>query len=131
VIITAGGPVEQPCWSEPWTTFLTLLAQVAPWTGNDAFSLLSVLTIAAAVFVTCVRGTVDWRVTVLVAPALLLAPAQLLDVVSVISFVTGGSFFAVLAVLELGSLVLAILVWPVAIASWRGRVRRASRAAAG
>jgi hypothetical protein len=30
--------------------------------------------------------------------------------------------------LFLGSLLFAVLVWPAAIASWRGRVRRASRA---
>ena len=32
------------------------------------------------------------------------------------------------AVLSLGNLLFAVLVWPVAIASWRGRVRRASHA---
>jgi len=31
-------------------------------------------------------------------------------------------------VLSLGSLLFAVLVWPVAIASWRGRVRRSSHA---
>lgn len=84
-----------------------------------AFSLLGVLAIAVAVVVTRVRSTVGWRVAVLVATGLLLDLAS--------TFPLMGSLTATV-VLLLGSLLFAVLVWPVAIASWRGRVRRASRA---
>ena len=80
----------------------------------------SVLALAVAVVVTRVRGTVGWRVSALVA-----APALLLDAAS-IPF--GGAVSTATVVLSLGSLLFAVLVWPVAIASWRGRVRRSSHA---
>jgi hypothetical protein len=84
-----------------------------------AFSFLGVLTLAVTVVITRVRGTVGWRVSALVA-----GPALLLDAVA-IPF-AGSSTASV--VLSLASLLFAVLVWPVAIASWRGRVRRSSNA---
>ena len=95
-----------------------LVRPSASLTGS-AFTLLGVLALAVAVIATRVRGTVGWRVSALVA-----APAFLLDAVS-IPF--AGSLTAT-AVLSLASLLFTVLVWPVAIASWRGRVRRVSHA---
>jgi hypothetical protein len=85
---------------------------------GPAFSLLGVLAIAVAVVVTRVRSAVGWRVAVLVAAGL---PLDL----GSIPFV--GSLAATV-VLLLGNLLFAVLVWPVAMASWRGRARQASRA---
>lgn len=68
------------------------------------------LAIAVAVVVTRVRSTVGWRVAVLVAAGL---PLDLAN----IPF--AGSLTAAV-VLLLGNLLFAVLVWPVAIASWRG-----------
>jgi hypothetical protein len=81
---------------------------------------ISVLTIAVAVVVTHVRDTVDRRVAALVAPVLLVDAAS-------IPFEFDGISTATV-VLSLASLLFAVLVWPVAIASWRGRVRRSSHA---
>jgi hypothetical protein len=101
-----------------FTAVVYLVKPSASLTGSG-FTLLGVLALAVAVVVTRVRGTVGWRASPLVA-----APAFLLDAVS-IPF--AGSLTAT-AVLSLGNLLLAVLVWPVAIASWRGRVRRSSHA---
>ena len=87
--------------------------------AGSAFTLLGVLALAVAAVVTRVRGIVGWRVSALVA-----APALLLDAVA-IPF--AGSSTAT-AVLSLGSLLFAVLVWLVAIVSWRGRVRGVSHA---
>jgi hypothetical protein len=86
--------------------------------GDLAFRLLGVLAIAVAVAVTCVRGPVGRRVAGLVATALVpsLAGIPLRDVP------------AVILVPILVSLLAAVLVWPVAILSWRGRARGASGA---
>jgi hypothetical protein len=81
---------------------------------------ISVLTIAVAVVVTHVRDTVDRRVAALVAPVLLVDAASIPFEFKGISTAT--------VVLSLASLLFAVLVWPVAIASWRGRVRRSSHA---
>jgi len=81
---------------------------------------ISVLMIAVAVVVTHVRDTVDKRVAALVAPVLLIDAAS-------IRFEFGGISTATV-VLSRASLVFAVLVWPVAIASWRGRVGRSSHA---
>ena len=89
----------------------------APLAG-PALSLLGVVAIAVAVVVTRVRSTAGWRVAVLVAAGLPLDLA---------SIPFAGSLAATV-VLLLGNLLFALLVWPVAIASWRGRARRASRA---
>ncbi len=85
-----------------------------------AFSLLGVLAIAVAAVVTRLRSTVGWRVAVLVAAGLLLDLAS--------TYPLGAGDLTAIVVLLLGSLVGAVLVWPLAIASWRGRVRRTSRA---
>jgi hypothetical protein len=81
---------------------------------------ISVLTIAVAVMVTHVRDTVDRRVAALVAPVLLVDAASIRFEFEGISTAT--------VMLSLASLLFAVLVWPVAIASWRGRVRRSSHA---
>jgi hypothetical protein len=82
---------------------------------NDlAFRLLGVLAIAVAVAVTRVRGPVGRRVAGLVAAGVLPSLAVAIPVPEL------G------LVVVLVSLLVAVLVWPVAIASWRGRVRRAS-----
>jgi hypothetical protein len=87
--------------------------------AGSASTLLGVLALAVAVVVTRVRGAVGWRVSALVA-----GPPLLLDAVSV---PFAGSSTAT-AVLLLGSLLFAVLVWPVTIVSWRPRVRRSSHA---
>ena len=84
-----------------------------------AFRLLGVLAIAVAVAVTCVRGPVGRRVAGLVATGLLPSLAVTIPL---------RDDPAVIPVLLLVSLLGAVLVWPGAIVSWRGRVRRASRA---
>jgi hypothetical protein len=81
--------------------------------ASAAYGLLSALAIAVALAVTRVRGLADGRVTVLIAIGFLLdldpfAGTLLSDVV-----------------LLLGTLLLTLLVWPVAIASWKKRPRRA------
>ena len=81
---------------------------------------ISVLTIAVAVVVTHVHDTVDRRVAALIAPVLLIDAASIPFEFEGISTAT--------VVLSLASLLFAVLVWPVAIASWRARVRRASHA---
>ena len=93
------------------------LADPAAPLGDLAFRLLGVLAITVAVAVTCVRGPVGRRVAGLVATALLpsLATIPLRDVP------------AVLPVPILISLLAAVLVWPVAIVSWRGRAERRRR----
>ncbi len=87
--------------------------------GDLAFRLLGVLAIAVAVAVTCVRSPVGRRVAGLVATALLpsLATIPLRDVP------------AVIPVPILISLLAAVLVWPVAIVSWRGRAESRRRLA--
>jgi hypothetical protein len=86
--------------------------------AGSTFSLLGVLAIAVAVVVTRIRTTVDRRVLVLVAAALLLDLAN--------AFPTADLTASL--VFLLGSLLFVVLVWLVAIASWRGRIARASRA---
>jgi hypothetical protein len=81
---------------------------------------ISVLTIAVAVVATHVRDTADRRVAALLAPVLLIDAASIRFEFHGISTAT--------VVLSLGSLLFAVLVWPVAIASRRGRVRRSSHA---
>jgi hypothetical protein len=93
------------------------LADPAALSGDLAFRLLGVLAIAVAVAVTCVRGPVGRRVAGLIATGLLPSLAATLPY----PFYGGPAPWLVI-------LVVAVLVWPVAILSWRGRVRRASRA---
>jgi hypothetical protein len=85
--------------------------------GDLTFRLLGVLAIALAVAVTRVPGPVGRRVAGLVAAGLLPSLAA-----TVPSRLYGG-LAAWLVIL-----LVAVLVWPVAIVSWRGRVRRAPRA---
>ena len=85
-------------------------------TGDLAFRLLGILAIVLAVAVTRVRGPVGWRVAGLVAAGL------------------GPSLAVFLADIAppgwtlLVDLLVAVLVWPVAIVSWLGRVGPAARA---
>jgi hypothetical protein len=83
-----------------------------------AFRLLGVLAIAVAVAVTCVRGPVGRRVAGLVATGLLPSLAVTIPLRDVP---------AVFPVPLLVSLLIAVLVWPVAIVSWRGRGRAERR----
>ena len=96
------------------------LADPAAPLGDLAFSLLGVLAIAVAVAVTCVRGPVGRRVAGLVAAGLLPSLAVSIPLRDVP---------AVFLVPMLVSLLAAVLVWPVAIVSWRGRAERRRRLA--
>jgi len=83
--------------------------------ANLAIGSFSALVIAAAMAITRVRGPVDKRFVVLLAPGLL---------VNIVGYFTGTiTAGEVIVVLDL---VLALVVWPVAIASWRGRAPRAA-----
>jgi hypothetical protein len=75
--------------------------------GDLAFRLLGVLAIAVAVAVTCVRGPVGRRVAGLMATGLLPSLALTIPLPDVPA--------AILVIL-----LAAVLVWPVAIVSWRG-----------
>jgi hypothetical protein len=74
-----------------------LVSPAAPL-SDHFFGLLDVLSIAVAIVVSRVRGAVGGRVAALI----------------VAGFLPG-----------LGSLLVAVLVWPLAIASWKRQVRRA------
>ena len=97
------------------------LADPAAPLGDLAFRLLGVLAIAVAVAVTCLRGPVGRRVAGLMATGLLPSLALTIPVRDVP---------AVIPVPLLVSLLAAVLVWPVAIVSWRGRAERRRRLAA-
>ena len=94
--------------------FIVQLVHPAAPLGDLAFRLLGVLAIAVAVAVTRVRGPVGRRVAGLVATGLLPSLAATLP------YSLSGGLAYVLVIL-----VVAVLVWPVAIVSWLGRVRRA------
>ena len=96
------------------------LADPAAPIWDLAFRLLGVLAIAVAVAVTCVRGPVGRRVAGLVAAGLLPSLAVAIPLRDVP---------AVFPVPVLVSLFAAVLVWPVAIVSWRGRAERRRRLA--
>jgi hypothetical protein len=98
------------------------LADPAAPIWDLAFRLLGVLAIAVAVAVavTCVRGPVGRRVAGLVATGLLPSLAVTIPLRDVP---------AVFPVPVLVSLFAAVLVWPVAIISWRGRAERRQRLA--
>jgi len=85
--------------------------------GDLAFRLLGVLAIALAVAVTRVRSPAGRRVAGLVATGLLPSFEVTLP------YPLYGGLASLLVIL-----VVAVLVWPVAIVSWLGRVRRASHA---
>jgi hypothetical protein len=101
---------------------IVLMVRASVPVAASTVSLLDItaLTIAVAVVVTYGRDTVDRRVAALLAPVLLVDAAS-------IPFEFDGISTATV-VLSLASLLFAVLVWPVAIASWRGRVRRSSHA---
>ena len=88
-----------------------LVSPGGPLTG-PVFSLLDVLAIVIAVAVTRKCGTAGGRVAVLIATGLVIGLAG--------GFPFAGSLADDVVVL-LGNLLFAVLVWPVAIASWRGR----------
>jgi hypothetical protein len=96
------------------------LADPAAPIWDLAFRPLGVLAIAVAVAVTCVRGPLGRRVAGLVATGLLPSLAVTLPLLDVA---------AGIPVLLLVSLLAAVLVWPVAIVSWRGRAERRRRLA--
>jgi hypothetical protein len=96
------------------------LADPAAPIWDLAFRLLGVLAIAVAVAVTRVRGPVGRRVAGLVATGLLPSLAVTIPLRDVP---------AVFPVPVLVSLFAAVLVWPVAIISWRGRAERRQRLA--
>ena len=91
------------------------LADPAAPVGDLAFRLLGVLAIAGAVAVTRVRGPVGRRVAGLVAPGLLPSLAVAIP----LRDEPAGFLVSMIVIL-----LVAVLVWPVAIVSWRGRVRR-------
>jgi hypothetical protein len=84
--------------------------------GDLEFRLLGVLAIAVAVAVTCVRVPVGRRVAGLMATGLLPSLATTIPLSDVPAVI-----LMPLTVILLGN----VLVWPVAILSWRGRVSRA------
>ena len=92
--------------------------------GDLAFSLLGVLAIAVAVAVTRVRGPVGRRVAGLMATGLLPSLA--------VTDLSGRRVVPAVFLVPnplLVSLFAAVLVWPVAIVSWRGRAERRRRLA--
>jgi len=91
------------------------LADPAAPIWDLAFRLLGVLAIAVAVAVTCVRSPAGRRVAGLMAAGLLPSLAVTLPVRELY------------LVIVLVSLLAAVLVWPVAIVSWRGRGRAERR----
>jgi hypothetical protein len=91
------------------------LADPAAPVGDLAFRLLGVLAIAVAVAVTRVRGPVGRRVAGLVATGLLPSLAVAIP----LRDEPAGFLVSMIVIL-----LVAVLVWPVAIVSWRGRVRR-------
>jgi hypothetical protein len=101
----------------PW---IVQLADPAAPVGDLAFRLLGVLAIAVAVAVTRVRSPVGRRVAGLVAAGLL---PSLAVTIPLFDYPGGWDLVPLLVIL-----LVAVLVWPVAIVSWLGRVRRASRA---
>jgi hypothetical protein len=100
------------------------IQDAAQTTGDLAFRLLGVLAIAVAVAVTCVRVPVGRRVAGLVATGLL--PSLAVTIPLLIPLPGVPWVFLVLL-----SPLAAVLVWPVAIVSWLGRVRRAGLAPRG
>jgi hypothetical protein len=109
-----GGSTGAPAaaaWRFGFPAIVQLVHPAAPL-GDLAFRLLGVLAIALAVAVTRVPGPVGRRVAGLVAAGLLPSLAFAIPLVDPLLVI----------------LLVAVLVWPVAIVSWLGRARRASRA---
>jgi hypothetical protein len=101
-----------------WSSVMVLLSSSAQWPGS-AWWPLDVLALVAAIVLTRVPGTAGGRVAALVAIGLLPGLAG--------DFSFAGNQTAYMVFL-LGSLLVAVLVWPVAITSWKGRVRRTHQA---
>ncbi len=95
----------------PFGNVPVVLASLAACSLALSPGLLRGLAIAVAVAVTCVRSPAGRRVAGLAATGLLPSLAVTLPLL--------------FSVLMLISLLVAVLVWPVAIVSWRGRVRQA------
>ena len=100
-----------------FTSVVLLLSPSAQLSG-PVFSLLDVLVIAVAIVVTRVPGPAGSRVAALVAAGLVPGLASTFTSPFV------GDLTATVVSL-LGTLLVAVLVWPLAIASWKGQVRRA------
>jgi hypothetical protein len=101
-----------------WSSVVFLLSLSAPL-SDPFFRLLNVLALAVAIVLTRIRGTAGGRVAALVATGLLPSLAS--------AFSFAGSL-TVDMVTVLSTLLVAVLVWPVAIASWTRRVRRTHQA---
>jgi hypothetical protein len=98
--------------------FPALVLLVSPFMSwpDYTWNILGTLAVAAAVIATCARGPAGGRVAVLVAAGPLAGLAGSLPFLSAV---------AATVVSMLPSLLIAVLVWPVAIASWKGTVSRA------
>jgi hypothetical protein len=92
-------------------------------TGDLAFRLLGILAIVLAIAVTRVPGPVGWRVAGLVAAGLVPSLAGLVPSLAVLLADIAPPGWTLLV-----DLLVAVLVWPAAIVSWRGRVGPAARA---
>ncbi len=103
-----------------WPSAVLLLYPAAPL-SDPAFRLLDVLAIAVVIVVSPSRDTAGSRVAALIAAGLLPGLASTLTLL-----IAGDQTAAV--VIVLGSLLVTALVWPLAIASWKGQARRAQRA---
>jgi hypothetical protein len=101
-----------------WSSVVSVLSPSAHLPGS-AFRLLDVLALAVAIALTRIPGTPGGRVAALVATGLL--PGLAGD----FSFPDNQTVYAVFL---LGSLLAAVLVWPVAITSWTRRARRTHQA---
>jgi hypothetical protein len=92
-------------------------------TGDLAFRLLGILAIVLAIAVTRVPGPVGWRVAGLVAAGLVPSLAGLVPSLAGLLADIAPPGWTLLV-----DLLVAVLVWPAAIVSWRGRVGPAARA---
>jgi hypothetical protein len=86
--------------------------------AGQARAVLDVLAIAVAIVVTRVPGPAGGRVAALITAALLPGLASTFT-----SPFVGDLTATVMSLL--GTVLVAVLLWPVAIASWKGQVRRA------
>jgi hypothetical protein len=102
-----------------WPSIVLLLNPAAPL-SDPVFRLLDVLTFAAVIAVSSPRDTAGSRVAALIAAGLL--PG----LVSTLTFLVAGDQTATV-VFALGALLVTVLVWPLAIASWKRRVSSGAR----
>ena len=100
-----------------FTSVILLLIPSAQLSG-PVFTLLDILAIAVAIVVTRVPGPAGGWVAALITAALLPGLASTFTSPFV------GDLTATVVSL-LGTVLVAVLLWPVAIASWKGQVRRA------